>query len=127
MILRAATVLVAALAIAWLAAALAASRAQAELERVVATQDRPEPARLAELRADAERWVPDRRPTLIEATGLVKAGADAAAVRRLEDLLAAEPENAEAWLLLSRAATDPALAERASARVRALAPPAPPP
>jgi hypothetical protein len=124
---RAAVVLTAAAAIAWLAAAIGAARAQDELARVVATEERPDPARLAALRADAEAWVFDRRPTLIEATGLVKARENAAAVRRLTDLLASEPENAEAWQLLVRATTDPAVAERARARVRVLAPPVPPP
>jgi hypothetical protein len=40
-----------------------------------------------------------------------------------------EPENAEAWLLISRAAvrTDPALAAEAAARVRALVPAVPAP
>jgi hypothetical protein len=125
-IARAALVLLAAAAIAWLSLALVASRAADDLERVVVGGGAP-PAELADLRARAERLVPDRRPTLVEATGLAQAGRRALAARRLRDLLAAEPENAEAWLLLSRTTPDPAEAERASARVRALAPPAPPP
>jgi len=128
MIVRAAVVLLAVAAIAWLGAGIAASRAQDDLGRLVATTDAPERADLAraeELRRRAERAVPGRRPSLLEATLLVKTDR-AAAARLLEDVVAAEPENAEAWLLLSQA-SEGRRAEQARERVRALAPDVPPP
>ena len=58
----------------------------------------------------------------------LKGGDAEGAVRLLQDVVRDEPENAEGWLLLARAAgeRDPALADRAMARVRALAPEVPP-
>ena len=49
------------------------------------------------------------------------------AVRRLQAIVRAEPENLDAWVLLARTArtVDPALAARAQARARALSPPVP--
>jgi predicted Zn-dependent protease len=128
MIVRAAVVLLAVAAIAWLGAGIAASRAQDDLGRLVATTaapDRADLARADELRRRAERAVPGRRPSLLEATLLVKADR-AAAARLLEGVVAAEPENAEAWLLLSQA-SEGRRAEQARERVRALAPDVPPP
>lgn len=128
---RAAIVVLAVAAIAWLAIALQASRAQDELARLVAAPDPPAAADLArarELRADAERGVPGERPSLLEATLLVQAEDAARAADVLRHTVAAEPENGEAWLLLSRAADatgDDALAARARERVRALAPEVP--
>ena len=51
-------------------------------------------------------------------------------MKLLQGAVRREPENAEAWLLLSRAAAragDAALARRATQRVRELAPPVPEP
>ena len=127
MIVRGAIVLIAAAAIAWLAAGLSASRAQDDLAHLVATTAEPDRAdyeRAAELRRRAER-VPGRRPTLLEATLHMKGGDRAGAARLLEGLVADEPDNAEAWLLLSQA-SDEREAE-ARARVRALAPDVPAP
>jgi predicted Zn-dependent protease len=130
-VLRAALVVLAVAAVAWLVVALQASRAQDELARLVAASDPPTAAELdraSRLRRDAERGVPGRRPALLEATLLAAAGDDAAAVRVLEETVEDEPENGEAWLLLARAAEadgDDALAARARERVRALAPEVP--
>lgn len=128
MIVRAALVALAVAAVAWLAAGIDASRAQDDLGRLVATTAEPDRADLAradELRRRAERYVPGRRPSLLEAT--LRARADrAGAARLLEDVVANEPDNAEAWLLLARA-TDPPRSERAMARVRELAPDVPGP
>jgi predicted Zn-dependent protease len=129
---RAGIVVLAVAAIAWLGAGLAATRAQDDLSHLVAVTEHPtarQIARAADLRRDAERWVPGRRPSLLEATLRGKAGDVAGAVRLLQQVVRDEPENGEAWLLLAQAARDrdPALAERARARVRVLAPDVPQP
>jgi predicted Zn-dependent protease len=127
MIARIAIVALAAAAIVWLAAGLSASRAQDDLARLVATTAEPDRAdyeRAAVLRKKAER-APGRRATLLEATLHMKGDDRAGAARLLEDLVADEPDNAEAWLLLSQA-SDEREAE-ARARVRELAPDVPAP
>lgn len=129
---RAAIVLIAVAAIAWLGAGVAASRAQDELRDLVNDTERPTPAqvrRAHELRERAERGTPGQRAALIEATLLLKGDDAAGAGRVLERAVREEPENAEAWLLLARATEDddPARSEQAMARVRALAPDVPPP
>ena len=130
---RAVLVLLAVAAIAWLVAALDASRAQDDLARLVAAPDPPTAAdreRAAELREQAETAVPGRRPSLLEATLLVQADDPVAAVRLLEDVVGDEPENGEAWLLLAQAAVAAGnvdLAAHARERVRVLAPRVPPP
>ncbi|HXC39930.1 MAG TPA: tetratricopeptide repeat protein, partial [Burkholderiales bacterium] len=55
-------------------------------------------------------------------------GRPRSAVRRLNRIVAREPRNLEAWLLLAQTArtVDPAAALRAAARVRRLSPPVPP-
>lgn len=126
--IRAALVLLAVAAIAWLGAGIAASRAQDDLGRLVATTARPDRAdleRADELRRKAERRVPGRRPSLLEATLRLKGDDRAGAARLLEDVVADEPENAEAWLLLAQASDD--REAQAMARVRALAPDVPAP
>jgi predicted Zn-dependent protease len=125
---RVAVVAAAVVAIAWLGAGLAASRAQEDLARLVATTANPDRADYedaAELRRTAERRVPGRRPTLLEATLHMKGDDRAGAARLLEELVADEPENAEAWLLLSQASDE--REARARARVRELAPDVPAP
>jgi predicted Zn-dependent protease len=126
--IRAALVLLAVAAMAWLGAGIAASRAQDDLGRLVATTAHPDRAdleRADELRRKAERRVPGRRPSLLEATLRLEGDDRAGAARLLEDVVAEEPENAEAWLLLSQASE--ARADRARERVRALAPDVPAP
>jgi predicted Zn-dependent protease len=98
----------------------------------VATTAQPDPTDLAEaadLRRQAERWVPGRRPSLLEATLRLKADDRERAAELLEDVVADEPENAEAWLLLAQASEDrdPERESQARARVRALAPDVPSP
>jgi hypothetical protein len=129
--IRVALIVLAAAAVAWLAAGIGASHAQDDLGRLVATTAEPDHAdyaRADELRRGAERYVPGRRPSLLEATLRLR-GDGAGAARLLEDVVADEPENAEAWLLLARADADrdPVRAARAMARVRALAPDVPDP
>jgi predicted Zn-dependent protease len=131
-IVRAAIVLIAIAAAAWLGAGIQASRAQDDLARLVATTAEPDEADLArarELRSDAERYLSGRRATLLEATLLLRADERAQAARLLEDLVADEPENAEAWLLLAQASEDrdPEREAQARERVRALAPDVPSP
>jgi predicted Zn-dependent protease len=65
----------------------------------------------------------------MEATLQLKGDDTPGARRVLEQAVSAEPENAEAWLLLARATEDddPARSGRARAQVRALAPDVPPP
>jgi predicted Zn-dependent protease len=128
-IVRAVIVFAAVAAVVWLAAGITASRAQEDLARLVATADAPdraERARAEELRRRAERRVPGRRPSLLEATLLVRADREAAA-RLLEEVVAGEPDNAEAWLLLAQATEGTQRSEQARGRVRALAPDVPAP
>jgi predicted Zn-dependent protease len=128
---RAALVVLAAAAVAWLAVAAAASRSQDELRDLVQATERPTAADLAradELRRAAER-TPGRRPALMEATLRLKGGDTGGAGRLLEQVVRDEPDNGEAWLLLARATedSDSARSEQAMARVRELAPRVPPP
>jgi len=126
--IRAALAVLAVAAVAWLGAGISASRAQDDLGRLVATTARPDRAdleRADELRRKAERWVPGRRPSLLEATLRLKGDDRAGAARLLEAVVADEPENAEAWLLLAQASED--REAQAMARVRALAPDVPAP
>jgi predicted Zn-dependent protease len=131
MIVRAAILLLAAAAIAWLAVAIAASRSQDELRDLVQATERPtaaDVARADELRRAAER-TPGSRPALMEATLRLKGGDTAGARRILEGVVRDEPDNGEAWLLLARATeeSEPARSAQARARVRELAPSVPPP
>src|SRR5215210_472227 len=131
MVVRALIVVLALLAGGWLAVQERAARAESELEAIAfdpggalgpGTVARAE----ALLRTD-RRLNPDRRPDLYEAVVLGRAGRTPEAVAVLRRAVAAEPENLEAWALLARAARteDPALAARARARQRELAPPVP--
>ena len=124
-------VLLALLAGGWLVVQERAARAENELEAIAfdpggalapATVARTEDL----LRAD-RRLNPDRRPDLYEAVVLGRAGRTREAIAVLRRTVAAEPQNLEAWALLARAARseDPALAARARARQRELAPPVP--
>jgi Flp pilus assembly protein TadD len=126
---RAAIVLVAAAAIALLAVSYTAARAEDDLFHFGLRHKQPTAADAAHakgLAAKAGRLTPGERSTLLLAPILVSAGQTPEAVRRLEAAVMAEPENAEAWLLLSRAARGPE-ARRAAQRVRELAPPVPEP
>ena len=79
------------------------------------------PAGNAEAR-NARRLHPDAGPKLTEAAALVQAERNTEAERLLLDSLDAEPENAEAWLALSRTTRGPALMRKAARRFRELRP-----
>ena len=129
--LRTALVLLALAAGGWLAVQERAAHAQQELDAIAFGPPAKEPAaelaRARPLLRTYRRLNPDRRPDLDEAILLGRAGRDADAVTVLRRTVAAEPESLEAWALLARAAqkVDPALAARARARLRVLAPPVP--
>jgi cytochrome c-type biogenesis protein CcmH/NrfG len=126
---RAAIVLVAAAAIVLLAVGFGAARAEDELAHFGVAHHNPtaaNAARATALAAEAGRATAGERRTLLLAPILAAAGERAQAARRLEAAVRREPENAEAWLQLSRVATG-AEARRAAQRVRELAPPVPEP
>jgi predicted Zn-dependent protease len=126
---RAAVVIVAAAAIVLLAVGYGAARAEDDLFDLGIRNPKPtaaDAARAKALATSAGRATPGERATLLLAPVLGRAGQAGEAVKRLEAAVKAEPENAEAWLLLSRAATG-AAAKRAAQRVRELAPPVPEP
>jgi hypothetical protein len=121
-------VLVTMLCVLWLASGLGPVRD--ERAGIAALDDRPAPQdvarayRLLERAAAKTRSsVPDLRLAQLDAF----TGRHDRAVRRLEPLVAREPENFDAWLLLSQTArtVDPAKAARARERVRRLSPPVP--
>jgi hypothetical protein len=129
--IRALIVVLALLAGGWLAVQERAAQAESELEAIAF-----EPggglgsetvARAEVLLRTGRRLNPDRRPDLYEAVVLGRAGRRSEAIAVLRRTAAAEPENLEAWALLARAARteEPALAARARARQRELAPPVP--
>jgi cytochrome c-type biogenesis protein CcmH/NrfG len=126
---RAAVVIVAVAAIALLVAGYGAARAEDDLFNFGIRHPKPTAADAAHAKALASRAgraTPGQRRTLLLAPVLGRAGETDEAVRRLEAAVKAEPENAEAWLLLSRAAKGE-VARRAAQRVRELAPPVPDP
>ena len=127
--LRTALVLLALAAGGWLAVQERAAHAQEEIDAIAfaprsGEHGATELARARPLLRTYRRLNPDRRPDLAEAVLLGRAGREADAVALLRRTVAAEPESIEAWALLARAAktADPALAARARARLRALAP-----
>jgi len=113
---------------AWMAVAFTAARAEDHL-RDVAVGGKPDVARAERLADDAGRATPGVRRWILLGQVQLRAGDARAAVATGREAVDREPENAEAWLLISRAArrTDPRLAAEAAARVNALVPPAPAP
>ena len=110
---------------AWLAVQERAARAEQRLTEIAfLSRAAPGPEADALLRTD-RRLNPDRRPDLFEAVIRGRQGRTADAIAILTRVTRAEPENIEAWGLLASAAarTDPALAARARAAARRLAPP----
>ena len=106
------------------------ARAAADIQHSALASGVPKPGQVAAARKQlkpAERWNPDTDPRVdvgvleIRASHFRAAAAEFAAVTRRE------PENAQAWALLSFAAAryDSGLAARALARERALEPPVP--
>jgi hypothetical protein len=131
MAVRALIVLLALAAGGWLGVQERAAHAEQELEAIAfdpgRTLETGAVARAEDLLRADRRLNPDRRPDLYEAVVLGRAGRTPEAIAVLRRTVAAEPENLEAWALLARAARteDPALAARARARQRELAPPVP--
>jgi predicted Zn-dependent protease len=125
---RIALALAALAAAAGFAFAFTAARAEDELFRLQFA-DRPDAARAAALERRAARLTPGERRAILLAQVRMRAGDADGAAAVLRAAAAREPENAEVWLGLSRAAegSDPALARRAAQRVRALVPPVPAP
>jgi hypothetical protein len=112
---------------AWMGIAFTAARAQDQLRD--ASFANPDVARAERLADRAGRLTPGVRRLLLLGQVKLRAGDARGAVALGRDAVAREPENAEAWLLISRAArtTDPALARHAADRVRALVPRVPAP
>ena len=115
-------------AIAWLAIGLREARLEAA-GSAVATGPATglTPARVARADHDlrqADRLTPHHDPAAFRARLLLRTGRPAQAVRILESLVREEPDNANYWLALERAAgrVDRRLAARARARVRELSP-----
>ena len=131
MAIRALIVLLALAAGGWLAVQERAAHAERELEAITfepgGALGSGAVARAEDLLRSDRRLNPDRRPDLYEAVVLGRAGRGSEAIAVLRRTVAAEPENLEAWALIARAARteDPALAARARARQRELAPPVP--
>ena len=125
---RAGLVLAAAAAMAWLAMGLRETRLEAAGSAVATgPQSGLTPPRVARAQRDlrdADRLTPHHDPAAFRARLLVRTGRPAQAVRVLQSLVREEPENANYWLALARAAqrVDPPLAARARARLRALSP-----
>jgi predicted Zn-dependent protease len=134
MLTRVLLVLCAVVAIAWLVAAERGAGAESELTALAFRSGRPPTA--AELRradaliARAERLNPDPRPQLYRGVLALRAGDPRRAARIFLAGARAQPRDVEAWGLArtaARQAGDTALEREAAARLRALAPPVPPP
>jgi predicted Zn-dependent protease len=102
----------------WLVGGLRATRLQADAERPFGSAriHKAEIERRLDLLDDARHLNPDATPEIRKAQLLVVANRDREAVRVLEDVVAREPENYEAWLGLRQAAVsaDPPLSRRAT-------------
>jgi predicted Zn-dependent protease len=121
--MRIVLIVAALLAGAWLVVQTRAARAEEQLTHIAFENGDPAKARQY---LDADRLLnPDRRPGLFEGVILGRRGDFPGAIAAIEKVTRAEPENIEAWALLASAArrTDPALARRAQAKARELAPP----
>jgi hypothetical protein len=128
MAVRAALVLVVVAVLAWLALGLRNATLEADgadlIGRSPATAS---PERLAEARGDYRRageLNPDTTPQVREAGLANFSGHPREALGLLRDVVRREPENFDAWLLMSSVAADidPRLAARARARARSLNP-----
>jgi hypothetical protein len=125
---RAIVIVLALAAAAWLAIAARSFSAQERIATLALENERPTARDLAEARSllgRAQTLNPDAR--VEQGIGVLefRTGDQAGAVQTFQALVAREPRNAELWALLARVARDgdPALAARAAARERALAPP----
>ena len=127
MIERAAVVAVAVAAIVFLGAGLTAARAEDELFRLGFGD--PDVERAERLERTAGRLTPGERRVLLLANVRLRGGDAPGALALAKGAVRREPDNAEAWLGLARAAreADPALARTARQRLRELVPPVPAP
>lgn len=122
-------VALAAVAIAvWLGVQAVGASGDAEVTRITLSEKTPSAQQLrhAERLIDRmERWNPDKRPRQLRGLLAYRAGDPRRAAAIFLRIARDEPENLQAWALLSRAADryDPSLAARARARLRELAPP----
>ena len=120
-------VVVAVLAVAWLAVGLRDSRKLAEAARIAA-EPKPPPERIdrgLRLVADATLLNPDAgEPGILRAALHFRAGRPDAAQRAMEAVVRREPEDAGAWVILAdfTRASDPRRSAQALARARALNP-----
>jgi predicted Zn-dependent protease len=108
---------------AWLVVQERAARSEQGLTKIAFENgDLDDAPRLLEV---DRRLNPDHRPDLFEGVILRRRGDFRGAVAAIQRVTKAEPDNIEAWGLLASAAArvDPALAEQARARARALSPP----
>lgn len=109
------------LAAAWLAVALRDVRLQEEGIRLL-QQSPPRPGAALERFRDAQRWNASRQPRQFEAAALFLDGRREAAIAMIEEVLAAEPENRAAWILLASwtRGTDEARSAQAARRAAEL-------
>jgi cytochrome c-type biogenesis protein CcmH/NrfG len=129
---RAAVALAALGVAAGFAVALSAARAE---DRLNDLRFRPPQLSQADLRRaqrlerDAGRLTPGERRGIVLANVRLRGGDADGALETARAATRREPENAEAWLAVSRAAraADPALAREALQRLRELVPPVPAP
>ncbi|MBE2316391.1 hypothetical protein DVA67_010415 [Solirubrobacter sp. CPCC 204708] len=125
MVARVLLVVAALVAGTWLVVQARAGRAEERLIELAFEAPEPPPQAESErLLTQARRWNPDRRPELFEGVILARQGRTREAIATLQAVTRAEPANLEAWGLLRSAAadTDPAIAQQAAARARALSP-----
>jgi predicted Zn-dependent protease len=109
----------------WLVVQERAARAEQRLTQLVFESDAPIPADEADRLLDqARRLNPDRRPDMFEAVVRNRQGRTAEAIAALERVTGREPENIDAWGLLTTITKqhDPELARRAREQVRRLSP-----
>jgi predicted Zn-dependent protease len=113
---------------AWLVAGLAPVRDQAAALSLVSGRRAPSPStvdRADQLLREAAAATRSPEPDLRRAELFLVLRRDAAAARLASGVVHDEPDNREGWVVLAQAtaASDPALAARARARLRALSPP----
>jgi hypothetical protein len=113
---------------AWFVLGAVQTRDQDKATALIQRSGTPDPAltaRILHLLTVAGTLNPDRDIDLLRAQALDRAGHTAAAVRVAQSVARAEPQNANAWVVLGFVAerADPTLARAARARVLMLAPP----
>lgn len=109
----------------WLGLSFVSERLESEASRVVFGEGRVFSAHVDDALPKARRarrLQPDAEPRLLEWALLHRAGRLRESEAVLEQLLAEEPKNAQAWLALTRTTREPRLASQARRRFRALQP-----